>query len=65
LACGWRWARRADGAADGLEGSVEIAGLGLLLGVMATVLYDAVRVAMLHGVSAYDPLTLAVVAGTL
>src|SRR5216684_4695703 len=32
-----------DGAADGLEGSVEIAGLGIAGGGDGTVLYDAVR----------------------
>src|SRR5882762_10913133 len=32
-----------DGAADGLEGSVEIAGLGIAVGDDRTVLYDAVR----------------------
>jgi len=48
-----------------LKEALRLLGWGLLLGVMALFFTTRFVVAMLHGVSAYDPLTLAVVAGTL
>jgi len=48
-----------------LNEALRLLGWGLLLGVMALFFTTRFVVAMLHGVSAYDPLTLAVVAGTL
>src|SRR5216684_324001 len=48
-----------------LKEALRLLGWGLLLGTIALFFTTRFVVAMLHGVSAYDPLTLAVVAGTL
>ena len=48
-----------------LKEALRLLGWGLLLGVIALFFTTRFVVAMLHGVSAYDPLTLAFVAGTL
>jgi predicted permease len=48
-----------------LKEALRLLGWGLLLGAIALLFTTRFVVAMLHGVSAYDPLTLAVVAGTL
>ena len=48
-----------------LKEALRLLGWGLLLGVIALFFTTRFVVAMLHGVSAYDPSTLAFVAGTL
>jgi len=48
-----------------LKEALRLLGWGLLLGAIALFFATRFVVVMLHGVSAYDPLTLAVVAGTL
>jgi predicted permease len=48
-----------------LKEALRLLGWGLLLGTIALFFTTRFVVAMLHGVSAHDPLTLAVVAGTL
>jgi predicted permease len=48
-----------------LKEALRLLGWGLLLGAIALFFTTRFVAAMLHGVSAYDPLTLAVVAGTL
>ena len=48
-----------------LKEALRLLGWGLLLGVIALFFTTRFVVAMLHGVSAYDPWTLAFVAGTL
>ncbi len=48
-----------------LKEALRLLGWGLLLGTIALFFTTRFVVAMLHGVSAHDPLTLTVVAGTL
>jgi ABC-type antimicrobial peptide transport system permease subunit len=48
-----------------LKEALQLLGWGLLLGGLALFLTMRFTVAMLHGVSAYDPSTLVGVAGTL
>jgi putative ABC transport system permease protein len=48
-----------------LNEALRLLGWGMLLGVAGLLLANRFILAMLHGVSAYDPLTLAVVTGTL
>ncbi len=48
-----------------LNEALRLLGWGMLLGVAGLLFANRFILAMLHGVSAYDPLTLAVVTGTL
>ena len=64
--CGWPW-RRAEETqtGDDFEGGASVAGLGNRAGAVGLFFTMRFVTAMLHGVTAHDPETLAMVAGVL